>query len=76
MRKLYILCIIALALIITGLVLAEQITLTTYYPAPYRPYLSPPGSFLKRYAVLIYAFFLLTHQEKHPKHLQCRIKSE
>ena len=34
MRKLCILCVIALACIIIGLAFAEQMTFTTYYPAP------------------------------------------
>ena len=38
MRKLYILCVIALAALIIGLAWADQITLTTYYPAPYGVY--------------------------------------
>jgi len=38
MRKLYILGLIALAAIIIGFAWAEQITLTTYYPAPYGVY--------------------------------------
>ncbi len=38
MRKLYILCVIALASLIIGLAWAEQITLTTYYPAPHGVY--------------------------------------
>ena len=38
MRKLYILGLIALAAIIIGVAWAEQITLTTYYPAPYGVY--------------------------------------
>ena len=38
MRKLYIFGLIALAGLIIGLAWAEQITLTTYYPAPYGAY--------------------------------------
>ena len=38
MRKLYILCVIASAAFIIGLAWADQITLTTYYPAPYGVY--------------------------------------
>ena len=38
MRKLYIIGLIALAALIIGLAWAEQITLTTYYPAPYGVY--------------------------------------
>ena len=38
MRKLYIFGLIALACLIIGLAWAEQITLTTYYPAPYGVY--------------------------------------
>ena len=58
MRKLYILGLIALAALIIGLAWADQITLTTYYPAPYGVYndmvvmnslgigTTNPGSFL------------------------------
>ena len=38
MRKLYILGLIGLTVTIIGLAWAEQITLTTYYPAPYGVY--------------------------------------
>ena len=38
MRKFYILCVIALTCIIIGLAFAEQMTLTTYYPAPHGVY--------------------------------------
>ena len=38
MRKLYIFGLVALAALIIGLAWAEQITLTTYYPAPYGVY--------------------------------------
>ena len=38
MRKLYILCLIGLACIIIGLAFADQMTFTTYYPAPYGVY--------------------------------------
>ena len=38
MRKLYIFGLIALAVVIIGLAWAEQITLSTYYPAPYGVY--------------------------------------
>ena len=38
MRKLYIFGLVALASLIIGLAWAEQITLTTYYPAPFGVY--------------------------------------
>ncbi|MBN2097554.1 MAG: hypothetical protein JW714_03630 [Candidatus Omnitrophica bacterium] len=38
MRKLYIFVLIGLAVISTGLAWAEEITISTYYPAPYGVY--------------------------------------
>lgn len=38
MSKLYILGLIGLAVIVGGLAFAEELTLTTYYPAPYGVY--------------------------------------